>query len=292
MTASPERAAYDADPWAPPEIPWEELFNEDKDKYRGIAQAVINASPELAGARARITAAEEFCAAVLAGTDCGGAQLTARTVLAYLAGTPVASPEASAGVIARTPVSGDEAARALLAAPVTYPGTDAVTVGELLAAFTIETWQAEPRLASYKTEVYLAAIRAGLIPGVTVGDRIGEVDITAAEALTEAAIRAMGQPQPLPCGWPDKRVTAAVENGGAEVIISAPPGTDPDLVRDMAEQLAANAHLLIGGRSQCCPMDTYDTDSAGDLQPVCTCDDRCDCKCTGCRCAWGWDDDV
>jgi hypothetical protein len=102
-----------------------------------------------------------------------------------------------------------------------------------------------------------------------------------------------GMPQPLPCGWPDRRVMAAVENGGAEVIISAPPGTDPDLVRDMAGQLAANAHLLTGEpRRQCCPMDTYDTDSAGHLRPMCTCDDGCDCTCTDCVCARRWDDDA
>ncbi len=58
-----------------------------------------------------------------------------------------------------------------------------------------------------------------------------------------------GTPEPLPCGWPG----------------------------DLA------------GRQQCCPIDTYDTDSAGDLRPVCTCDDGCSCWCTGCRCARGWD---
>ena len=100
-----------------------------------------------------------------------------------------------------------------------------------------------------------------------------------------------GPPRPLPCGWPGNRVTATGASGGAGVILSAPPGTDPELVRDMAEQLAANAHLLLGGRSQCCPMDAYDTDSAGDTRPVCTCDDGCDCTCADCRCAWGWDDD-
>lgn len=86
------------------------------------------------------------------------------------------------------------AVRAFLAAPVTYEGTDATTVGELLAEFTLELWQDEPRLASYKSNVYLAAIHAGLIPGVAVDDTIAVLQLEAAEALTEAAIRAMGQP--------------------------------------------------------------------------------------------------
>lgn len=44
-------------------------------------------------------------------------------------------------------------------------------------------------------------------------------------------------------------------------------------------------------RAQCCPMDTYDTDSAGDLRAVCTCGDDCSCMCLGCICeAWGDDD--
>ena len=37
-------------------------------------------------------------------------------------------------------------------------------------------------------------------------------------------------------------------------------------------------------RLQCCPMDTYDTDSAGDLRPVCTCGDDCPCMCLSCIC--------
>ena len=91
-------------------------------------------------------------------------------------------------------------------------------------------------------------------------------------------------------GWPGNRVTATGASGGAEVIISAPPGTDPGLLRDMAEQLAANAHLLTGEpRLQCCPMDVYDTDSAGDMRAVCSCGDGCDCTCTGCVCPSGRD---
>lgn len=40
--------------------------------------------------------------------------------------------------------------------------------------------------------------------------------------------------------------------------------------------------------TQCCPMDTYDTDCAGDLRPVCSCDDGCGCMCLGCICSnWG-----
>lgn len=95
-----------------------------------------------------------------------------------------------------TPAPSTESARALLPAPVAYEHSTATTVGELLAEFTMETWRAEPRFANYKSAVYLAAVRAGLIPGVAGGDRIGELDIAAAEALTLAAIRAMGQPAP------------------------------------------------------------------------------------------------
>lgn len=40
--------------------------------------------------------------------------------------------------------------------------------------------------------------------------------------------------------------------------------------------------------SQCCPMDTYDTDSAGDLRVTCSCGDGCECMCAGCACEnWG-----
>lgn len=42
-------------------------------------------------------------------------------------------------------------------------------------------------------------------------------------------------------------------------------------------------------RMQCCPMDTYGTDSAGNLRAVCSCGDDCDCRCPGCLC--GTDDD-
>jgi hypothetical protein len=45
-------------------------------------------------------------------------------------------------------------------------------------------------------------------------------------------------------------------------------------------------------RPQCCPMDTYDTDSGGNLQPTCECDDECTCMCPGCRCEnWGEEED-
>jgi hypothetical protein len=60
-----------------------------------------------------------------------------------------------------------------------------------------------------------------------------------------------GEPEPLPCGWPG----------------------DP------------------AARRQCCPMDTYDTDSAGNMRAVCTCEDGCACTCTGCQCAYGRDDE-
>lgn len=40
--------------------------------------------------------------------------------------------------------------------------------------------------------------------------------------------------------------------------------------------------------SQCCPMDTYDTDSAGNLRVTCSCGDGCECMCAGCACEnWG-----
>lgn len=162
MTAiSPERAAYDASyrcHGIAPGIPFEELDPADREELTAVTQAAIKASPELAGALATI---DEL-----------------RQQLAKLTGAIPTEP-----------------ARALLAAPVTYPETDASTVGELLAGILIDEWQTAPRFTPGKTAVYLAAIRAGLIPGVAVGDRIGELDLAAAEALTEAAIWAMGQPQ-------------------------------------------------------------------------------------------------
>lgn len=100
-----------------------------------------------------------------------------------------------------------------------------------------------------------------------------------------------GKPEPLPCGRAP--VTAAARSGPAEIRITAPPGTDPETVRDLAEHLAAGADrgFIWAGRPQCCPMDTYGTDSAGDLRPVCTCDDGCPCFCLGCRCPSRWDGD-
>jgi hypothetical protein len=101
--------------------------------------------------------------------------------------------------VSEAPVSppADSAARALLAAPVTWEGTDISTVGELIAGFTVEAWKSEPRFASFKSAVYLAAVDAGLVPGEATGQMIRQVDVAAAEALTEAAIRAMGQPSPV-----------------------------------------------------------------------------------------------
>lgn len=94
-----------------------------------------------------------------------------------------------------TQAASPEAARALLAAPIAFTDApEASTVGELLAGILLDEWQTAPRFTPGKTAVYLAAVQAGLIPGVTAGDRIGELDVAAAEALTEAAIRAMGQP--------------------------------------------------------------------------------------------------
>lgn len=63
---SPERAAYEADPWAPQDIAWEELFSDDKEKYRAIAHAVIKASPELAEARATIDGLRALVTEILA----------------------------------------------------------------------------------------------------------------------------------------------------------------------------------------------------------------------------------
>jgi hypothetical protein len=45
-----------------------------------------------------------------------------------------------------------------------------------------------------------------------------------------------------------------------------------------------------GQRRQCCPMDTYDTDSAGNLRAVCTCGDDCACTCLDCICPSESDD--
>jgi hypothetical protein len=139
-------------------IPWEEAFPEVKEKHRAIAQAAINASPELTEARATIGELREQLAKLTGGVA-------------------------------------TDAARAFLAAPVAYADApEASTVGELLAGILLDEWQTAPRFTPGKTAVYLAAVRAGLIPGVAAGDRIGELDVAAAEALTEAAIRAMGQP--------------------------------------------------------------------------------------------------
>lgn len=42
-----------------------------------------------------------------------------------------------------------------------------------------------------------------------------------------------------------EHVTASGEHDGMQVTIVAPPGTDPEAVRDMAGKLAANAHLML-----------------------------------------------
>lgn len=112
MTAvSPERAAYEefrrafpTEDWGP----WELLPAEDRQGWRRVADAGAGASPELAGALARITAAEQFCRALLApqppGAEHSGLVKTvARAVLSYLGAAPVASPETSASVITRVP---------------------------------------------------------------------------------------------------------------------------------------------------------------------------------------------
>lgn len=42
--------------------------------------------------------------------------------------------------------------------------------------------------------------------------------------------------------------------------------------------------------TQCCPMDTFDTDSEGNLRATCECLDGCTCTCMDCACeSWGDD---
>ncbi len=69
---SPERALYEADPWAAPDIPWEELFATDKDKYRGMAQAAIKASPELAEALEQLAEVKRIVSEAVSSTSSGG----------------------------------------------------------------------------------------------------------------------------------------------------------------------------------------------------------------------------
>lgn len=77
--------------------------------WDAAAQAALKVSPEYTGALARIATAERFCRVVLArDPECGAVETTARAVLAYLSGEPMASPETSAGVIARIPASDEE----------------------------------------------------------------------------------------------------------------------------------------------------------------------------------------
>lgn len=56
--------------------------------------------------------------------------------------------------------------------------------------------------------------------------------------------------------------------------------------------MAVTGEWNMGITLQCCPMDTYDTDSAGMLRPVCSCGDGCDCLCLGCLCRAQDDDET
>lgn len=101
--------------------------------------------------------------------------------------------------VAETIPPAEEDARAFLSAPVACADApDSTTAGGLLAAFLWETFQAEPRFAPWKTALYVAAVRAGLVHGVEVDDaQLGIVNLPRAEALTEAAVRLMGKPDDL-----------------------------------------------------------------------------------------------
>jgi hypothetical protein len=110
--ASPERAMYDTakELWGTniigsPSVYWEYLSQDERDGWARIRQAAVDGSPELAEARAKIAAAEQFCRALLAqqppgAGHSGPVKTTARAVLSYLGCVPAASPATSAGVIA------------------------------------------------------------------------------------------------------------------------------------------------------------------------------------------------
>ena len=71
---------------------------EDPECWDAAAGAALKASPEIATAR-------RFCRVLLAQAQPGALTEAASAVLGYLDGTPMASPETSAGVIARIPSS-------------------------------------------------------------------------------------------------------------------------------------------------------------------------------------------
>jgi hypothetical protein len=104
---SPERAAYEAGRW-PDVMPWEEASPEIKDDYRAIAQAAINASPELAEARAA------------AGKLCGQIAAAERIARDYLGESPEA---AGPGLVVASPPQ-ILAARVLVALGVTAARPD------------------------------------------------------------------------------------------------------------------------------------------------------------------------
>jgi hypothetical protein len=64
----------------------------------------------------------------------------------------------------------------------------------------------------------------------------------------------------------------------------------PDEDDDDTALTAGDGESATPGRSQCCPMDTYGTDTEGNLRAECSCDGDCDCTCLGCACrSKGWD---
>lgn len=97
--ASPERAAYEAGLF-PPVIPWEHLGPEDKAGQRRIAQAAIEASPELREALAVIDGLRVLVARKQEAINSAGIALwheptfTAAEILAVIDGTqPAPVPE-------------------------------------------------------------------------------------------------------------------------------------------------------------------------------------------------------
>lgn len=117
--------------------------------------------------------------------------------------------------------------RAFLAAPVSCTeAPEASTVGELFAAIVLSEWQTASPFAGPKIAVYLAAVRAGLITGVADGDKICQVDVTAAETLAQAAILAIGKPADLTTAAALRAMISAKRQAVADAGISR--GLSPD----------------------------------------------------------------
>jgi hypothetical protein len=88
-----------------------------------------------------------------------------------------------------------ETLRAFLAAPVDFPEVNAATVGELFSLAALSLLREGAPFADWKCAVYLAGVRAGVIPGTATEDgRLTRIDAPAALAMAEAAVRFMGQP--------------------------------------------------------------------------------------------------